>query len=382
MERCFVPSEANVPQRLQSAFGDVAEMFVKEDYCSTKGGCHEFLKPGTAQTDFFDVAMGFARCRHLASYLKMHNPTVDEILLASQCESKKDSSKHFPVPDIITHEPPDRTEFYEIKPNSGSGKSKGVDKIIWFEIICTNEHLPYVAGTIYDPDRRVLVWDGTWFGSPVKVRLHWFRDRDALIVYELCFEVSAETFAEVLMKALIKMIVAALIALLLPVAAGAAAIASLDAATSPMGRPVGPSDVNDAADVAYAQLLLNDARGRDQLGLVAIDGHFNSIGSAITDFQEDRTLGVDGRLEPGGATLLALEGEHLSSAAQGASVATADLGGSILPPEPEFLEEAADEDSEEPPLTELAILDVDEAIAPVPQEHLDGLMEVARELVL
>jgi hypothetical protein len=366
---------------LQSAFGEVVEMFVKSDYCSTKGGCQEFLSPGTTQTDFFDVAMGFARCRHLAAYLKMHNPHVDEILLASQCETKKDSGKHFPVPDVITHEPPDRAEFYEIKPNSTSGKAKGVEKIVWFEIVCTNESLPYVAGTIYDPDQRVLVWDGTWLGSPVKVRLHWFRDRDALIVYELCFEVSADTFAEMLIKALLKMVVAALIVLLLPVAAGAAVVASLDGVTSPMGQPVGPDDPSEAADVAYAQLLLNDARGRDGLGLIAIDGDVTSIGSAITDFQEARGLEVDGRLEPGGVTLLALEGEHLSAAADAASIATADLGETFLPPEVELLEEAPDEDEEEPPATELATLDLDEALAPVPQEHLDALMEAARELV-
>lgn len=379
MERCLLPSEANVPQRLQSAFGDVVERFVKTDYCASKGGCQEFLVPGTTQTDFFDVAMGFSRCRHLASYLKMHNPSVDEVLIASQCETKKDSDKHFPVPDIITHEPPTRTEFYEIKPNSVSGKRKGRDKVIWFEIICTSESLPYVAGRIYDPNRRVLVWDGTWFGSPVKVRLHWFRETDGLIVYELCFEASVENFAEALVKLLIALVVAALISALLPVAGGVVVLASLEGVTSPMGQPVGPEDTNDSFDVAYAQLLLNDSRGRAGLEMIAVDGDFNSVGSAITDFQEARGLGPDGRLEPGGETLIALEGEHLGAATDAVSIAQEELGDAELPPEPEFTAEAPDE--EDAPTTDVVALDLDSAVAPVAQEHLDGLMAAAQELV-
>jgi hypothetical protein len=373
-------SETGTPDRLRNAFGEVAEMFVKSDYCSVKGGCQEFLKPSTAQTDFFDIAMGFSRCRHLGAFLKLHNPGLDEIRLVTQCEMKKDSSKSFPVADIITHEPPDRTEFYEVKPNSSSGKAAGRDKIAWFEIICTDEGLPYLAGTLYDPDRKVLVWDGTWFGHPVKVRLHWFREQDGLLVYELCFEVSVENFAEALIKLLLRVVVAALISLLLPVVAGGAVLAQAEFLTSPMSDPVGPDDANTPGDVAYAQLLLNDWRGRNGFELIGVDGQFDSVGSAITDFQEAVGFEADGRLEPGGGVIRALETDHFAGASQGTdnSEALAEVGEITVPDEPELLEESVDDDDF---IEEMAVLDPDSAIAELLQAYLDDLRAAADEFV-
>jgi hypothetical protein len=378
VEKCFVPSEANVPDRLQQAFGEVAEMFVKAHYCPLKGGCHEFLTADPLQTDFFDIAMGFSRCRHLGAYLKLHNPDLDEILLVSQCEGRKDSHKHFPVADIITHEPPDRTEFYEIKPNSPGGKSKGRDKIVWFEIICDDEDLPYVAGTLYDPDERKLVWDATWFGHPTKVFFHWFREQDGLLVYELCFQVSLENFAEALVKLLIRAVVAALIVLMLPVVAGGAVLAQAEFLTSPLAEPVGPEEANAPGDVAYAQLLLNDWRGRNGFGLIEVDGQFDSLGSAITDFQEAQGFETDGRLEPGGAAIRAVELDHFAGLMRGAEAGelVADV---TLPPEPELISEPSDE--EEDPVEDVASLDVESAIAEVLQAHLDDLRAAAEELV-
>src|SRR5438067_1361362 len=376
-ERCFVPSEANVPERLQMAFGDLVELFVKADYCLTKGGCQEFLVPSTAQTDFFDIAMGFSRCRHLGAYLKLHNPALDEVRLTTQCETKKDSHKHFPVPDIITHEPPDRTEFYEVKPNSPSGKSKGRDKIAWFQIICTDESLPYVVGRQYDPDRRVVVWDGTWFGNPAKVRLHWFSEADGLIVYELCIEASLETLAEALVKLLIRAAVAAALALLLPLIVGPAVLAQADL-TSPLAEPVGPDDANAPADVAYAQLMLNGWRARNGFDPVPVDGQFASLGSAIADFQGAAGLEADGRLDLGGSTIRGLEADHFASLAQ-AVEAGEGLAEPTLPPEPELIAEPADED--EAPTDEVVAIDPAQVVREELQAQLDDLHAAAAELV-
>lgn len=187
VERCFTPREAGLAIALSSKFGFlVEEWFVKPDYCFSKGGCKEFLTISESpdQIDFFDVNTGTTRCRYMAAFIRLHNPNVDEILIATSCEIKKgeDRKGTFPVPDIITHDAPARLEFYELKPNSDSGKEAGREKIENFKIICQLHNLPYAVGRLYNPDRRILIWDGTWFGSPVKARLHFFREEPGLLV--------------------------------------------------------------------------------------------------------------------------------------------------------------------------------------------------------
>jgi hypothetical protein len=382
MERCFVPSEILTHLHpAVAAFGEVAEYIIKLDYCRSKGGCQEYLTPG-AQTDFFDVAMGFSRCRHLAAYLKTHHPHLDETRLAGQCEMKKDSGASFPVPDIITFQPPGRTEFYEIKPNSASGRRAGRDKIIWFEIICRDESLPYAAGSQYSPDRRVVVWNGTWLGSPVKVRLHWFLDQRGLLLYELCVEVSQETFAEMLVKSLLRFVILALILLLRNPAAVAAAVATvLASVTSPLRRPVGQGGVNAPPDVAYAQLLLGDWRQRHGLPALVVDGISGPrTREAITEFQRTATGVADGRLDPGKRGIRTLEQEHLAATAAGAAVAVEELAG-VRAPEPwEITVEGLGEDGEGA-VSQITTVDLDLLTREELQGYLDGLYLAAGELI-
>jgi hypothetical protein len=136
-QQCFTPGQAAVNLRLTQLFGTIVEWFVKQEYCLAKGGCRESLTlPPNRQTDFFDKNAGTTRRRFLASFLKFHNPALDEIFVAETCEIRKrddDEGERSPVPDIITHEPPSRMEFYEIKPNSQSGKAKGRIKIQSFQ---------------------------------------------------------------------------------------------------------------------------------------------------------------------------------------------------------------------------------------------------------
>jgi hypothetical protein len=325
VEKCFT-LEGGTPQamRLASKFGFIVEWFVKADYCLDKGGCSEFisLPASPDQVDFFDENAGTTRCRYLASYLKFHNPGINEIALATLCEARKDPDGSFPVPDIITHSPPLRLEFYELKPNSASGKSKGRKKLGDFHALTgVFSTAPYVPGDKYDPDRKILVWDGTWFTVPTKVRLHFFRLDPGLLLYELCVEVSAQTVNETVAKLLIKMVVAALILVLLPVVVGGGGVVVLASnVQSPMNNSVGAGGANAAADVIYVQRLLNDWRGNNNLAAIGIDGLVGqeTIG-AIHRFQTDVTGIVDDRVDPNGQAIHALERLHLENAVNNVS---------------------------------------------------------------
>jgi hypothetical protein len=341
VDPCFTPGAITPSPILRSAMGEIAEIIIKRHYCREKGGCKEFLKlPGGPQTDFFDVTMGFHRCRHLAAYLKLHNPHVDEVAIAADCESKKLGIFKFPIPDIITHEPPGRVEFYEIKPNSDNGKNDADAKIDWFLALSHVFNLPYKAGELFTPDERLLVWDGTWYGVPAKVHFHYFRDKKGRLLYELCIEASLDTLAEMLWKQLVKAVLLALIVIIIrrprptpspppelpapvpvpipipvPRIPVPAFLSPVESSTSPLGQSVGTGGVNEVQDVAYAQLLLGHwLAGRTSEAPIAVDGDAGpaTIG-AIHAFQEAVTGVVDDRLDPGGPAIQALERDHWSA---------------------------------------------------------------------
>jgi hypothetical protein len=330
--QCFVPSVSGVNRRISSAFGHIVEWFVKQEYCAAKGGCSEFVLGGNG-TDFFDENSTTTRCRFLAAYLKTHNPSLDESFISSTCEIRKspvdsddDENERFAVPDIITHEPPDRREFYELKANSVAGKIAGRVKIAAFQAMIdflrqTDPGIDYVKGTLFDPDRSILIWDGTWLGSPVKAHLHFFREDEGLLVYEICVTISGGMLAEVFVKAIIKLAVLLLILLLAPVAGSVAVLAW----ASPQTDTVGPDGVNEMQDVRYVQALLNDWATQTGNALFEIDG---AVGGGMTDtlvaFQS--ALGIadsGGVVAPGDETSIALERTHLENVA--ASTTTAEM---------------------------------------------------------
>ncbi|MGC0334661.1 hypothetical protein RKD23_007651 [Streptomyces sp. SAI-170] len=341
---CFTPGDVTSNPATRSMIGEAAEVLIKHHYCSTKGGCHEFLRfPGGPQTDFFDVSMGFHRCRHLASYLKIHNPHIDAVALASECESKKEGLFSFPIPDIITHEV-GRFEFYEVKPNSRSGEREADKKVDWFIVISDPNvfNLPYKPGQKYSPDERVLLWDGTWFSAPAKVHFHWKRTKPGVILYEFCIEASLDILVETLWKMLVKAVVLAVIVIILrqpkqepvptpelpaplpripvpipapvpvPVPVPSFFVDPVHTMNSPMRESVGSGGVNDPEDVRYAQLMLNQWIPR-ATGLAAldVDGLVGPLTiEAIHTFQEIMTGVVDDRLDAGGTGIRTLEADH------------------------------------------------------------------------
>lgn len=272
--------------------------------------------------------------------------------MAETCEIRKRDddvpADKFPVPEIITHEPRTRIEFYEVKPNNQYGKNKGRIKIQSFQAMSdffrqTATMVNYKRGTLFDPDRFRVLWDGTWFGSPVKVFLHFFREEESLIVYEVCVEVSGQLLAEDFVKDLIKMaVMLTILALITP----APAVAAVLAWNSPLEDAVGSGGANGVQDTRYLQALLNDWRPRNGRAAIAVDGQvgIETIGT-IEDFQEVRTGIVDRRIDPGGPALAALERSHVDDAAEGIQLTemqelgTEGLALALVRPDPDALVE-------------------------------------------
>src|SRR5262245_53558253 len=114
---CFAPSEV-VSSGDASAFGLIAEQFVGRDYLQ-RVGRSAFFPASTI--DFQDISSGFGNVTLLISFLKTNNPhlTASKLLVMSA------EFALVKVPDLMTHDPPRRTEFYEIKPNSPDGRFEG-----------------------------------------------------------------------------------------------------------------------------------------------------------------------------------------------------------------------------------------------------------------
>jgi hypothetical protein len=79
----------------------------------------------------------------------------------------------------------------------------------------------------------------------------------------------------------------------------------------PIFASVGKGGVNQRADVIRIQQALNIARQQANLALIAVNGlvGLQTIG-AITTLQQGRTNVVDGRIDPHGPTLRALENQN------------------------------------------------------------------------
>lgn len=381
-EFCFTPRQTGVPRRLASAFGAVPELITQGDYCRSKGGCSIFLRPSpTMPTDFFDGITGFHACDHMAAFLKLRNPYVDEGAIAGWCSMPKaDPDDRSLVPDIITHQP-ERTEFYEIKPGSDEGRAAGRRKIANFGSLCAGHGMPYQAGVQYTPNIRLLVFDGTWLTVPAKGYLRIEFDEPGLIVYRICVESSAELLTEAAAKLLIKMIVAALILLATraPALVGgavAAGVLLITLTNSPLRASVGADGEQDPADTRYVRALLDEWRSAADLPAIGVDGEVSQETlEAIAAFQQEEFGAVTGVIEPGDDSIRTLERQHLTrllaAAVADDALLTADGGG--------FDDRAAvlvdiDEDG--------SVLDLPAELATAVGDYLDTLYSALGDLTI
>jgi hypothetical protein len=209
VKECKPASE--IDPKNASAAGDAVETDVRIAYCASKGGCAVF--PLGGMQDFVDFRE-FGNIEKFVAFLKANNPSIDETAIAIQFRMSKSGLK---IPDLMTHQPPDRFEFYEIKPTSDVGKREGRKKILALTAFCPLNNLPYVAGVRFKPDfSRVLFVQNVGF-SIVEVSLHVFWDSPGLIFWEICTEVRQREPDPLFLRVLLPMIVAlALLVLLNP----------------------------------------------------------------------------------------------------------------------------------------------------------------------
>lgn len=329
MALCSPPGAIFSSGKTRQAFGELVERIVQQHYCADLalqglGTCAPFIPPslGGARSEFFDEDAGVTRCALMASYLKFHNSTINEQAIVTACQASHPKPLLVKVPDIISHRF-SRTEFYEIKPNSGSGILSGTEKVAWFNVLCRPpalpQLLPYTAGTQYTPNFTHLLANGSSFGLAFRVGIHIFRPPTvpALILYELCPTTNGprqEKCAAALTRA--AGVMAALRVRHDSVSAEAVITSLVRLPVSPLqaavGRPSGAGAApNKASDVEYVQALLNDWRGRRGQPLIAEDGIwvFNgeTDGAIIAAQQEIFGGTFDGRVDVNGTTIGQLE---------------------------------------------------------------------------
>jgi hypothetical protein len=207
------------------------------------------------------------------------------------------------VPDLVTHDPPQRTEFYEIKPNSPDGRLAGLIKIAELDALMHFSSLPYRPGTIYSPHKRLLLFTGILLGKSLTAAFVFRRVSPGLIVYYLCAEGDLVESVARIAVVVTGIIVIILIGSRLP---------KSGAIPAPSGSPllaiqsnVGRGGINHADDVGVVQFLLNLARVREKSAQLAMDGIAGpKTNAAILEYQQKHHLPPDGRVDPGAPTLL------------------------------------------------------------------------------
>jgi hypothetical protein len=210
-ERCIAPSEIITPEAA-SAFGAVAESIIDSDYLTQVGRTTVFP---VSTKDLIDFTHGFGNTPLAIAFLKANNPhlSVSQMAMLSAAGLLK-------IADIITHDPPFRTEFYEIKPNSTDGVVAGRIKVASIGAMVAKFSLPYLPGTQYAPDKKIKIYSGNPLGSRLEIFFHFLWIQPGLIVYEICAEGDLE---ELGLKVLVAIMAAAIVALLIAATGGAAA---------------------------------------------------------------------------------------------------------------------------------------------------------------
>ena len=86
-------------------------------------------------------------------------------------------------------------------------------------------------------------------------------------------------------------------------------------------QSVGKGGANNAGDTLYVQLLLSDALARTGHPPIAVDGMCGpKTIAAIVQFQQVSGLSTDGRVDPNGRTIHALQLKHLQGLGSGSLV--------------------------------------------------------------
>jgi hypothetical protein len=167
---CLAPSEIpGVTVGEAKAFGAVAEDLIYADFCARYGSAFG----QTFHDDHNLSAYIYFLARNNPQFTEQQQ--IDYFTRAWSLDMGK-------VPDLMVHQSAERA-FYEVKPNSGPGRSAGIRKIDKLRIVYAEYRLPYVAGTVFQPRDHTLAEYG-----PIRVVLRVGRRQPGLILYEVCVE--------------------------------------------------------------------------------------------------------------------------------------------------------------------------------------------------
>jgi hypothetical protein len=187
MEGCIAPSEVpGVSPVERTNFGKIAEDLIYMDFCRQK-----FYSPGEVYVDDNNTAA-------YLYFLKMHNPQLGLTSFAMSLES---SSLGMKRPDLLVHSLYEQA-FYEIKPNSITGKQAGIQKLGILSATYVYFKLPYTLGLTYK-DTEIVVAS---VAGQITVKLKAALKGPGLILYQLCLE-SSSVIDSIILAAILRYII-------------------------------------------------------------------------------------------------------------------------------------------------------------------------------
>lgn len=175
---CFAPSEL-FGEDIAKGFGIVAEPFIS--YKLTP-----FLERyGVAPFDLYqDYSFAGSIDKTYVGFLRIKNPSLSPDVI------NRLSTTPLKRPDILIDNSKLK-EYYEIKPDSSSGRSAGRSKLNEIEDYYRRYSLPYSRGSLFKPPSDILIGRTTISaaGTRVPVEISFdLRLENGLILYKLCIK--------------------------------------------------------------------------------------------------------------------------------------------------------------------------------------------------
>lgn len=163
------------PQNLFAAqtFGAIAETFISADVIARNGV--------TLGNFYFDNPLAGPIDPVLVAFIIAKNPGmswVHQLALGAAAVAR---------PDVLMHQG-FLTEFEEVKPNSVAGRAAGRAKTRFLSSFYPSLSLPYTAGTTYIPHPPFVIVSGSIGSVPIVITFETTRDRNGLLVYDICVE--------------------------------------------------------------------------------------------------------------------------------------------------------------------------------------------------
>ena len=171
MKGCIAPSEIpGISSGEAGAFGAIAEELIYADFCTRYAAA------------FNEV---FRDANNPAAYLFFLASKNPQFTQARQTDyyARLRAERLMRIPDSLVHTAGEKA-FYEVKPDSASGISAGVEKVGVLRAVYPFYALPYLAGTSFEPRDHVVAQ----LGSAVQATLRVRRAAPGLLVYRLCLD--------------------------------------------------------------------------------------------------------------------------------------------------------------------------------------------------